>query len=182
MRRLLRWLLVAVLAALLIFAVAGVPLYVSPKTDELHKADAIFVLGGSGDGRYTAALELALKGLAPRVVMSNPIASTEGNIWLADLCEHKRYDFDVMCFLPDPMTTRGEARELGRLATEEGWHSVIVVTYTPQISRARYIIDRCYDGEVMMANTQEDVAVSAIAWNYMYQTAGFARAFLQSGC
>jgi uncharacterized SAM-binding protein YcdF (DUF218 family) len=124
---------------------AGLPVYVGPQIDPLRRADAIFVLGGNGYQRYPYALELALQGLAPRVVMSNPAGDRD--IWLTDLCEQQRYKFPVSCFEPEPATTVGEARELRRLAIEQGWRTVIVVTFRPHISRARYILQQCFDGQ-----------------------------------
>ncbi len=41
----------------------------------------------------------------------------------------------VLCFDPDPGTTKGEGRELRRLAAQYGWHTVIVVTFRPPTSR-----------------------------------------------
>jgi uncharacterized SAM-binding protein YcdF (DUF218 family) len=173
---------IIVLAAALVFvliAALGYPFYVEPQVDPLRRADAIFVLGGADYERYPYGLELALAGYAPHIVMSYSGAQ---DTWLTDLCTHQRYDFDVSCFEPDPATTRGEARELARLAEANNWHSVIVVTFTPHISRARWILERCYDGELIMA---ESPSVKGIAYwinNYIYQTAGYTRAALQRGC
>ena len=161
-----RRVVVSVLVCLLVFFAAGFPVYVTPQVDALQRADAIFVLGGDGYGRYTAALEHALQGLAPRVVMSNPAGKQD--IWLADLCEHQHYSFAVSCFEPEPATTAGEARELSRLATEEGWRRVIVVTFRPHVSRARYILKQCFDGEWL--------------WAYFYQTGAYVRAALEPAC
>ncbi|AWT56792.1 hypothetical protein D806_058520 [Mycolicibacterium smegmatis MKD8] len=166
--------------ALFLVGLLGWPVYVKPRIDSLRRADAIFVLGGTGTARYTVGLEDALSGLAPRVVFSNPLGSA--NIWLSDLCNHRRYDFNVSCIEPDPPTTRGEARELRRLADAEGWRSVIVVTYTPHVSRARYIIERCFHGELMFDNSDEYMSPLDWALSYLYQSAGYVRATLQSGC
>jgi hypothetical protein len=43
----------------------------------------------------------------------------------------------VMCFHPDPGTTRGEAQYIGRMAATDGWSSVILVTTPDQAWRAR---------------------------------------------
>ncbi len=126
---------------------------------DLHperRADAIFVLGGGAYERYPYALELALLDFAPRVVMSNPRGSRD--IWMTDLCGSQRYDFPITCFEPTPSTTRGEAQELRRLAHLYGWKRVIVVTSVPHISRARFILDRCFDGELVMASSPEDIS------------------------
>jgi uncharacterized SAM-binding protein YcdF (DUF218 family) len=172
--------LLAVALVFVLIVAIGYPFYVEPQTDPLRSADAIVVLGGPGHERYPRGLELALAGYAPHLVMSNPSGAKDR--WLTDLCTHRRYEFDVSCFEPDPPTTRGEARELRRLAEANNWHTVIVVTFTPHISRARYILSRCYDGELIMRASPADVAPGYWVFSYAYQTAGYVRAALQPGC
>lgn len=179
-----RWFAVLVLVACA-FIAAGVPVYVAPQIEienlsPYRRADAIFVLGGAIYERYPYALELALEGFAPEVVVSNPNGTKD--VWLTDLCDHPRDEFPVTCFEPEPATTRGEAMELRRLAEQRGWESVIVVTFVPQVSRARFILDRCFDGELIMAASPADIALSYWAWAYAYQTAGYMRAFSHTGC
>ena len=171
---------VSVLLCLAVFAVAGFPIYVTPQVDPLRRADAIFVLGGDGYERYPYALELALQGLAPRVVVSNPAGQQD--IWLTDLCEHQHYRFTVRCFEPEPATTLGEARELRRLASDEGWRDVIVVTFRPHISRARYILEQCFDGELIMDDSPADLSIEDWLWAYFYQTGAYLRAALEPAC
>ena len=180
-RRRRRLVVGSVLLALAVVAAIGFPVYVAPQIDSLRRADAIFVLGGNGYERYPYAIELALQGLAPRVVMSNPAGAED--IWLTDLCAHQRYTaFTVSCFEPDPATTKGEARELSTLAAQEGWRTVIVVTFRPHISRARYIIQQCYGGQLIMTESPADLSVGYWMWAYAYQTLGYARAALEPGC
>ncbi len=47
------------------------------------------------------------------------------------------------------MTTQGEARAIGHLATVHHWDRVIVVMPTTQATRARLRIGRCYPGQVL---------------------------------
>ena len=174
-----RWLL-ATVALLAVIAAIGWPVYVRPQVDELRRADAILVLGGQGDEAYTFGLEYALQGLTDHVVFSNPSGSDA--IWLVDLCDHQRYSFTVTCLEPSPPTTRGEAQAFEQLASSKGWRSVIVLTRTPHISRARFIVQRCFDGDVMMGWAGTDHWPMEWAWSYVYQTLGYIRAALQSGC
>jgi uncharacterized SAM-binding protein YcdF (DUF218 family) len=173
---------VILVSALLAMAVvtAGFPIYVAPQIDDLRHADAIFVLGGRGYERYSYGLALALRGVAPQLVVSNPAGAQD--IWLTDLCEHQRYAFTVSCFKPEPDTTFGEARELRRLAIEQGWRTVIVVTFRPHISRARYIVEKCFDGDLIMSASPARLSFEYWMWMYVYQTAGYIRAAFQSAC
>ena len=168
-------------AVLVLLAAAGYPVYVRPQVDELRKADAIVVLGGSHSGdRYRMGVELAHAGWAPTLLMSNPFAHKDK--FVDKLCQTPQPRIDVECFAPDPRTTLGEGREIGRLAAERGWRTVIVVTSVTHISRARYIIEKCYDGALVMAASPTHMGPIGWAAMYIYQTAGYLKAFIQGPC
>ena len=134
----------AVVAVVLMlgFVAATLRIFVFPTIDEPRRADAIFMLEGSGD-RRPLAFELARAGYAPVLVVSTP-----GN----KRCPAGGVpNVELICFRPDPSTTQGEAREAGRLAAERGWQKVIFITDRSQDTRARLRIGRCYDGEVLVA-------------------------------
>ncbi|GAA1882399.1 YdcF family protein [Williamsia serinedens] len=167
---------VAVISAL---AVAGLPVYVFPQIDGPRRADAIIVLGGAGgETRYRYGLELAQQGYASTVVMSNP----EHYLDDTGLCAERLPSIRVECFAPDPSTTRGEAQHLRDIAEQRGWRSVVVVTFRPHISRARYIVERCFPGQIAMAVSPQKISWYYWPFAYVYQTAGFVRAWLQGGC
>lgn len=151
------------------------PVYVRPRTDPPAPADAILVLGGAHDGREQLGLRLAREGYAPRVLFSDPY---ETSALMNRIC-HGRYSFEVSCFDPSPRTTRGEGRELARRARVEGWRRVIVVTFTPHISRARYILGKCWDGELLFADPQPRLSVLRWSYDYVYQSSGYAKAFFE---
>lgn len=165
---------------LLIAGFVGVPVYVRPQVDPLQPADAILILGGADSRRYSFGLELGAAGWAPTVVLSNPYGAKDE--WLTELCATPQTNFELDCFVPDPPTTRGEAQELHRLAAQHQWHRVIVVTYTLHISRARYIVGHCFDGELTMVASPTDLSLPEWAFGYAYQTAGFLKAIAQQGC
>ena len=56
------------------------------------------------------------------------------------------------------------------------------MTYTPHVSRARYIVEKCFDGELIMAASPVRLSVLDWAWMYVYQTAGYVKSVLQGGC
>ena len=51
--------------------------------------------------------------------------------------------------MPHPGTTQGEARAVAKLARADKWHQIIVVSGTPQTTRARIRFDRCYHGTLL---------------------------------
>ncbi len=171
----------ATLLCLLVTAVAaGVPVYVRPQVDQLRHADAVLILSGPAHGRYAFGVDLATRGWAPNLVISNPGGAD--NPRLTALCATPNPKVAVHCFAPDPPTTKGEGRELRRLATEYGWHTVIVVTFRPHISRARFILGQCFGGDLVMVASQTRISAARWGFEYLYQTAGYARAALQPGC
>ena len=168
---------VAVPVVVVLTGVAGYPVYVRPQVDPLRRADAILVVGGAAPTqRYRYGFELARQGWAPHLVLSNPSDQ------VGAACATRDPRFTVECFDPHPPTTRGEARELGRMAHERHWRTVIVVTYTPHMSRARYVIEKCFDGALIMSAVPLRLSVLDWAWMYVYQTAGYVKSALQGGC
>lgn len=174
-----RWAVMPVCLLLIAAVIGGLPVYVGPQVDPLRHADAILVLGGHGFRRYPFGIDLGMRGWAPKVVLSNPGADNE---WLTQACNAPRSGIEVVCFEPDPPTTLGEGRELHRLAERYGWRSVIVVTFTPHISRARFILQRCFNGELIMVASPTHMSLLDWVFEYAYQTAGYVRAVLQPGC
>ncbi|MGW5920095.1 YdcF family protein [Nocardia fluminea] len=159
------------LLVVLLAVVALCPVYVRPRTDAPQVADAILVLGGAHDGREELGLRLAAQGYAPRVLVSNPY---ERSPMVNRIC-HGGYSFEVSCFDPSPRTTLGEGRELARSGA--GWDRVIVVTFTPHVSRARYILGECWDGELLFVDPEPHLSPARWAWDYAYQSAGFVKAW-----
>lgn len=178
-RRVVTWSPMA-LVVLIAAAIAGLPVYVRPRLDRLRHADAVFVLGGYEYDRYPYGMSLAAAGWAPNLVISNPHGSNDE--WLDGYCRKPHPELTLHCFVPDPNTTRGEAHELRRLATEHGWRTVIVVTFLPQISRARFILSKCFDGDLIMVASPTPVPPLRWIYEYAYQTAGYVRAVLQPSC
>ena len=143
--RVWRWAM-SVFGLVSVVVLTGVPVYVRPQIDPLRHADAVLILGGYDYDRYGFGLALAGEGWAPAVAVSNPNGPRDP--WLTEFCARPHQEFELHCFIPDPDTTAGEARELRRLAAEHGWRTVIVVTFRPHISRARFILEQCFAGEL----------------------------------
>jgi hypothetical protein len=164
------------LCTLLIAAViAALPVYVRPQIDPLRHADAIFVLGGRDYDRYPFGIGLGEHGWAPNVVLSI-------DRWHTGFCATPHPHLNLRCFIPDPPTTRGEAHELHSLAANYGWRTIIVVTSRPHISRARFILEQCFDGNLTMVESPAHLSAVGRVSQYIYQTAGYARVVLEPGC
>ncbi|MEU7766849.1 YdcF family protein [Nocardia sp. NPDC049190] len=169
------WPLLGAVFVVAVVVVALWPVYVRPHTDAPAPADAILVLGGAHDEREQLGLRLARAGYAPRVLFSDPYA---GSALVNRIC-HGGYSFEVTCFDPSPRTTRGEGRELTRLAHANHWRRVIVITFTPHISRARYILEKCWDGQLLFVDPEPHLSILRWGYDYLYQSAGYMKAFFE---
>jgi uncharacterized SAM-binding protein YcdF (DUF218 family) len=162
----------ALVLAVVVFVAALWPTYVLPRVDAPARADAILVLGGAHDGREELGLRLAREGYAPRVLFSDPYQVSP----LINRICHGGYSFEVDCFNPDPPTTRGEGRELAARARAGSWRRVLVITFTPHVSRARYILGKCWGGSILMLDARPHISLGRWAYNYIYQSAGYIKA------
>jgi rRNA processing protein Gar1 len=50
------------------------------------------------------------------------------------------------------------------------------------VSRARFILHRCFDGELVMVEPDDPVPARRWVVEYALQTVGYVRAALQPGC
>lgn len=127
-------------------------LFVWPRQDHPRHAAAIIVLAGDEEHRFPRALELARAGVAPVLVVSDGALSD----WAParELCAHpRRQGFKVICFRPAPYSTRGEARGALTLVERNHWHSLLVVTSTYHVYRARLLFERCLAGHARVYAT-----------------------------
>ena len=145
----LRLVLRVLTLALFAWAVLAVFLFIFPHQDRPAHASAIVVLGGDARERLPLGLELAGAGVAPVLVVSDGA----GDDWAPAraLCAHPGgRSFGVVCFRPDPFSTRGEAREMKSMAAARGWRSLLVVTSTYHVYRARMLFSRCLGRRVRL--------------------------------
>jgi uncharacterized SAM-binding protein YcdF (DUF218 family) len=120
-------------------ALAGARLVVGPRLDVPVAADAVVALDGDRPRRVAAAVSLAASGVAPVLVL------VRGDAVAPELLGARNLPFDVLSFVPEPSTTRGEARGVARLVREHGWRRIVVVTSTYHVTRARLIFARAVD-------------------------------------
>ncbi|MGE5272936.1 MAG: YdcF family protein [Verrucomicrobiota bacterium] len=150
-RRRLRPVLLVVGGLVLGWAIAAAVLFVWPPRSNAGHADAAVVLAGGRGPRLAEGLTLVRKGVAPLLVVSDGWSPTwpEAN----RLCAGRSAPVPVVCFHPDPYSTRGEAEGFARLAARRGWRSVVVVSSRYHLVRAKMLFERCYDGTVSTASS-----------------------------
>ena len=168
---------VAVLAlGVIVLGVASARLFIWPDRGMPAHVSAIVMLNGRGD-RLDTALDLAWQHRAPFVVISRG-SSYWGH---GSICAPRIPRVTVICFKPDPAHTRGEAEFVGRLARKYRWQSVALVTITPQDSRARLRVERCFAGPVYVMTAP----LSLSAWPYQiaYEWGALVKALIfQRSC
>jgi hypothetical protein len=169
-RRRRRATLVTVAVLIVVWVAVTARLFVWPSVPPPPPhADAIVELGGPGD-RDSVALALARDHRAQYVVQSTVASDAT-----AEGCLPPVTDVTVLCFHPEPNTTRGEAQYIQQLATRYGWKSVILVTTPDQAWRARVRVTRCFHGDVTVGTAA--LPVVAWLWQIPYQWAATIKAF-----
>jgi hypothetical protein len=181
-----RWILPTlgvVLVLGLLIGVGGHRVYVSPAVDRLaagERVDAVVALGGLPETALYAQT-LVQHGAAPVLVLSDPYHA-DSALPVHEACASRPAGYRIICFTPDPSTTRGEAREIRTLAQANGWTRVAVVAPTFHISRARLLVRRCYPKTLLMLALPTHVAWDNWTYQYVRQTLGYAKAAVSRKC
>jgi hypothetical protein len=171
----LRLIAVVIVVLVVAFSALTLRLFVFPDLNAPLRANAIVVLGGSA-GAGNEGIALAKKGYAPIIAFSVYPALPCGHS-IAHLPSER-----VLCFVPHPETTQGEARWIAHMATLDHWHQIIVVMRTTQATRARLRIGRCYPGRVLEVGVPP-AGFSAWAYQIAYEWGALAKALvLQPSC
>jgi uncharacterized SAM-binding protein YcdF (DUF218 family) len=124
----------------------------SAESDPPAHASSVVVLAGD-KARLAPALALVRKGVAPVLALST-VGRAHNWRQALELCASRRYaGARVVCFDAHPYSTQGEARAVARLAQERKWRSVVVVTSTFHVTRARMLFRRCYHGPLYVVGT-----------------------------
>ena len=103
------------------------------------------------------------------------------------MCQARQDGIEVICQMPTPSTTRGEAQMVKRLAADRDWQRIVVVTWQYHLVRARYIFSRCEPiegGTVEFVAVQRPYEMSVAVWQYLffYQVVSLGKAALQGDC
>lgn len=150
--------LIAALVLVAAFAAATARLLVWPAQGMPPRVDAIIMLAGPGD-RLSVATELAREHKAATLVVSQGWEGYGGP------CPPAITGVKLICFDANPGNTRGEAEFASHLTKQYHWNSVVLVTTRAQDTRARIMMNRCYDGSIY-------VVTAPLPWNdWPYQIA-----------
>lgn len=163
---------------LVVFLAEGVALAwwtLHPRQEELRRVDALLVLASNYDSA-SPAIRLAEQDVADLLIISVPKGATN------ELCENQPADPDVVCFDPVPVTTQGEAIVDSQLAREHGVRSLGVVTFDYHLERARFVVGRCWDGELRAYGFTPERGWGQRAYDLTYAMAAYGKAFLTRDC
>jgi hypothetical protein len=179
-RRWLRRTLAALVALVLVWLVGGYFVLVHPPTNKPRKVDAIFVLGPPQENnRLGVALSLINAGYSKTLAIS-AVTSVDGQS--RKICKNGLPGVAILCFQPSPFTTQGEAQYIAREAKAKNWTSVLIVTSSYHVLRARVLVDRCFHGDVLMVAATKSVDNAQIRYQYFYQTGAWLKALVHRGC
>src|SRR5579871_2680039 len=111
-----------------------------------------------------------------RAAQGTVLGVSQGRPVARDPCPPPVPGVAVICFNPSPATTQGEAEFVGRLARKHHWHSVAVVAITPQDSRTRLRVGRCFPGQVYVVTAP----IRPSTWPYQiaYEWAALIKALV----
>lgn len=166
----MRW-AAAGLTVVIVYVAVAAYLFIWPSTGTPTRADALVVLGPGLHGeRFVEGMSLMKEGLAGVLVVSTASGGTRPG---GGMCT-RQWRFEVICFRARPFSTRGEAREVGRLARERGWRSLIVVTSPYHVERAGILFGRCYPGRLEMVAAESRLSVLEHVERIAHESAGLA--------
>ena len=159
-----------------------------PPVDSPDRVDAIVVVAGVLDDRYSFAKHLAEGGLADTILVSRPLeVSQQFASGVDSFCSASPVrvgddrNVEIECFAPDAGTTEGETTAATRIARDRGWESLLVVTYWGHVSRVRIYFEQCFDGAVFVTDTPRPTQISR-RYALLHETGGYAKAFLKPAC
>jgi uncharacterized SAM-binding protein YcdF (DUF218 family) len=171
-----RWRTALIVLAIVVITLSTVTarLFIWPDQGMPARVSAIVMLDSPGTS-VGAALRLERQHRAPFLVISlgTPLSGYR--------CPPPIPRVKLICFNPAPATTQGEAEFVGRLARKYHWHSIAVVTITPQDSRARLRVERCFPGPVYVVT--RPVALASWTYEIAYEWGAMIKALvLQRSC
>ncbi|WP_186764359.1 YdcF family protein [Arthrobacter yangruifuii] len=188
--RILRWFLghrllrrsttaAACLLAVWLLVASILFVYPSASAAEPARADAVVVLAGASSERLPVGRDLVRQGYAPVLALS--ATYTPGNKDTDSVCA-RNLNPRIVCFSPDPMTTRGEARAVARLARDRGWTDIIVVTSRYHVTRAELNLEQCSSVHITMVESAPQLGPGQWLGRFVEETGGVAAGLIRPAC
>lgn len=168
-----------------VWFVTALILFVFPKQQTLHSADAVVSLAPAS-ARLTTAVDAVDRGLAPLLWVSYLPTPTQitGNLSTADrVCAPDAPNAaTTTCFTPDDNATIGEARAVAELVEQSGATQLIVTTNTSHAARARFLFERCLpEGtEIQMLLVDDPAGKRHLFDRMVYETGAFFKAIFET--
>jgi len=152
-----RWRRAAIVPVVLVVvaSLAAARLFAWPERGMPPRVNAILMLNSVGDPARVA-LRLARQGRAGYLVLS------QGSVASHYACPAAGSAGEAHLLPPLAGHHQGEVEFAARLAARHHWHSVAVVAITPQASRARLRLERCFAGHVYVVTA----SIPLSAWPY----------------
>lgn len=147
--------------------------HLDPMPDE--PVDVLLVLGPLEDWRVEMANQLMAEGRARNLVLSTPDPALDQRHCGAA-------DWPVICFEPEPSTTRGEAMQLKRLMAENGWTTAAVLTVDFHAARSRFIFERCLGQPVPVVGRHVSYWDDERPYMVAYQLGGYLKEIRLGRC
>ena len=170
----------AFLALLIPVVLSGQP----STSDDIEQSDAIVSLA-PGKSRLPTALELKRDGIAEELAVSwhgnfSAAPSTLSDIsqMEMELCRAERVK-NIVCFVPRPDSTFGEALSVKELAQLNEWDSITIVTSSYHVFRSNYIFQQCLpDVSVQVVAAPTDLNLWEWIYRIAYENASFVKAMI----
>lgn len=86
-------------------------------------------------------------------------------------------DPGVTCGTPEPFTTNGETLLLKEYVASHSVGKTVVITFTPHVTRTRYIFAKCYGGDVSVVGVDEVMSPMDWIYQYAYQSTALVKAW-----
>jgi uncharacterized SAM-binding protein YcdF (DUF218 family) len=160
---------VAAAVAVALFSILTAVLFVFPAKGPSAHADVVVVLDDGVGVRRAKAIQAVTAGVASNLVISHHADRPQD-------CPANIASVTVVCFSPTDDSTKGEASAFARIAKEHGWTSLIFVTDPPHVTRSKWLISRCFAGNIGAITTK----VSNLDWpiRVVYEWAALSKAVL----
>ncbi len=155
--------------AVLVLGVVGLLawLFIWPPTGQPHEQGPVVVLGGGAGERLRTAIDIVGEPQVGRELVLSEGAYSEWEV-LGRSCREEA----VRCFDPRPANTYGEAVTVDRIAAEQGWDRLTVVTSDYHATRSRLYFRSCVDADVTLVAADSGHTVGARVSGAPYEILG----------